>query len=106
MPALYEMGVLFPLREPLKAKIFKKEVSKIVLVRRSRFNRKRDQYMLSMLHAGYPYICAHHCCSETLSLTIDHIIPLSKGGSDDLNNFQFLCQKHNSEKGASMPTKK
>ncbi len=32
-------------------------------------------------------------------LTIDHIAPLSKGGTDDLDNLRFLCRSHNSKKG-------
>lgn len=31
-------------------------------------------------------------------LTIDHIIPLSRGDTDHLDNLQFMCRNHNSQK--------
>ena len=33
------------------------------------------------------------------SLEVDHIIPVSKGGTDDLENLQTLCYECNMEKG-------
>ena len=33
------------------------------------------------------------------NLTIDHIVPRSKGGSDDMENLQLLYQACNSVKG-------
>jgi 5-methylcytosine-specific restriction endonuclease McrA len=34
--------------------------------------------------------------------TVDHVIPKSKGGSDDLWNLISLCRKDNSTKGATI----
>ena len=34
------------------------------------------------------------------NMTVDHVIPQSKGGTDHLDNLQFLCAACNSMKGA------
>lgn len=39
------------------------------------------------------------CCGEQKPLTADHVIPLSKGGSNYITNIQPLCQSCNSSKG-------
>ncbi len=39
-------------------------------------------------------------CGSRDDLTVDHIIALSRGGSNDLSNLQILCRTHNSSKGA------
>src|SRR5690625_7295879 len=41
-------------------------------------------------------------CSTTHNLTIDHIVPLSMGGSWHRNNLQLLCRRCNRKKGASI----
>lgn len=35
--------------------------------------------------------------------TVDHIIPLSKGGKDDKSNWQLMCRECNKKKGNKMP---
>ncbi|MCS6958687.1 MAG: HNH endonuclease [Pseudanabaenaceae cyanobacterium SKYGB_i_bin29] len=42
----------------------------------------------------------YRCCScgATKDLTIDHIIPLAKGGTNDISNLQTLCLSCNARK--------
>mmetsp|Transcript_10223 Transcript_10223/g.19653 ORF Transcript_10223/g.19653 Transcript_10223/m.19653 type:complete len:207 (-) Transcript_10223:244-864(-) len=49
-----------------------------------------------------------HCrfcqkCFEASELTIDHYIPVSEGGSNDIQNLVTACLSCNSKKGSSMP---
>lgn len=37
-------------------------------------------------------------CGSTEKLTVDHIVPMIRGGSDDLSNLQILCKRCNSSK--------
>jgi 5-methylcytosine-specific restriction endonuclease McrA len=39
------------------------------------------------------------CCKHILPLTADHVIPLSKGGTSNIENIQPLCSICNSSKG-------
>lgn len=67
----------------------------------NRKNRKQiSQYnkTLNKLLHKYNFECVH--CKSKDSLTIDHIKPVSKGGTDNINNLQILCKRCNSKKGA------
>lgn len=43
-------------------------------------------------------------CKETKNLQLDHIYPWYHGGWTILGNAQVLCQHHNQEKGAEIPS--
>lgn len=45
------------------------------------------------------------CKAEVDDLHVDHIQPLSRGGSHSVENLQGLCAKHNLEKGARLPSR-
>lgn len=52
------------------------------------------------LCAKYDFRCLY--CGEMFpfeKLTHDHVVPLSKGGTNYISNLQPLCLKHNVEKG-------
>lgn len=51
------------------------------------------------LKGTYDNKCVH--CGEKKKLTKDHIIPLSKGGTDYITNIQPLCRNCNSKKWAN-----
>lgn len=57
-----------------------------------------DQWKL--LKIKFRHKCA--ICFQYKPLTKDHVIPLSKGGSDNIENIQPLCRNCNSKKWANL----
>ena len=47
-------------------------------------------------HYGNKCLC---CGRDNVKLTADHILPVAKGGSSNIDNIQPLCQSCNSSKG-------
>jgi len=76
---------------------------------RARKNRAEGSHTLEeweLLKKHYDYKCA--ICGKKepeIELEEDHIIPLSKGGSDSMENIQPLCRSCNSVKGAKLTVK-
>lgn len=48
----------------------------------------------------YNYLCLN--CKTDENIEMDHIIPLSKGGSHNIDNIQPLCRSCNASKGAKL----
>ena len=63
--------------------------------RRSQFQRDRPRLKILLIERD-GYACKE--CGSQEGLEIDHVVPLSRGGSDDLGNLQWLCDHHNSKK--------
>jgi 5-methylcytosine-specific restriction endonuclease McrA len=63
--------------------------------------RKEYQKIKPRLHLLLIERDGHKCkqCNSIENIQIDHIIPLSKGGSDEPENLQLLCRKCNIRKG-------
>lgn len=82
-------------QEITKASLQRKQ--KLTAERRQEFQSRRKHLELALI-ARDGYVCAFKECHVIVDLTIDHIIPISKGGTDDLPNLRFLCRSHNSSK--------
>ena len=66
----------------------------------SKLKKKRNCYLNKQLREEvlnkYKFSCVF--CEGKENLSIDHIHPVSKGGSDEFKNLQVLCRSCNSRK--------
>jgi hypothetical protein len=83
--------------EILDLEIEKNELKKTAKGKRAEFGKIYKAVKIEMLKNNLE-ICVF--CKTEKKITIDHIIPLSKGGTNDLSNLQFLCHSCNSKKSA------
>lgn len=71
--------------------------------RRRQFGSVRESVILALMERD-GYKC--NKCGTLDNLQVDHIIPLSRGGTDDHDNLQFLCRRCNLSKRDRMPCSK
>ena len=82
------------------------QLHKMLMVHDCNIIKLRTLYRIAIDNFVFPE-CPH--CHEPIKsqedLTIDHIIPRSKGGTDKLTNLQPMHKKCNCDKGCTMPEK-
>lgn len=55
---------------------------------------------LIALHDGIPKCAYTGKTAHEAKLVVDHVVPRSKGGLNEVSNYQFLCEEQNLRKGA------
>lgn len=95
-------GLLFWIDEGLGIRLFPMSERSVShpLNRREEWDRKRARVAPRIFERD-----GHRCqeCGATEEITVDHIVPISAGGTDDDGNLQTLCRSCNSRKGARLP---
>lgn len=71
-----------------------------IVARRANQKKSREHFT----PVQFAQLCAKHnnlclCCGASGPLTADHVVPLSSGGSDGIENIQPLCIECNTRKG-------
>ncbi len=64
--------------------------------KRAQISKQRPSLLETLSQRDGGLHCQH--CGATSDLTIDHITPLVRGGSNELDNLQILCKSCNSRK--------
>lgn len=86
------------LRNPEKRKIIGKNA---IYKRRGAISGKITSEEWLDLCQRYENKCLS-CKKEGIKLTVDHVVPISKGGSNTIDNVQPLCRSCNSKKGTKI----
>lgn len=81
------------------AEIEAEEKKRLCALRRAEFARNYEPIKLALIERD-GYGCVE--CGAQDNMTVDHIIPLSKGGTDKLDNLRFLCRGCNSKKNDTL----
>lgn len=66
------------------------------LPRKLKCRKRRRQWLVW----AYGSKCAK--CGAEKNLTIDHVVPICKGGGHNIENLQILCRSCNNKKGAEV----
>lgn len=74
------------------------------------YNRRcRHKRRVKLANSPFPkeFKLMSHCwvCLSTKDLCVDHIIPVSRGGTNDISNLTTLCRSCNASKGKKTYTK-
>lgn len=92
----WKRAIVLLLKE--KAKLITKRVIRLVNYVRIPFNAGRKTYPTrTLIYKRDDYECQY--CGSKKDLTIDHVIPRSKGGQDTWENLVACCTKCNLKKG-------
>lgn len=75
------------------------DIENLSVYTRKEYRGMRDALMEVLIERD-GYFCQH--CHSTVDITIDHIIPVIKGGKNLLSNLQLLCRSCNSKKGTKI----
>lgn len=99
--AKYKKALMEYQRKYIKANRSKVNKWKVNYTRKRRYAlTTSDHFTLlewEQLVHKYHYICLK--CEASIKLTVDHVVPLSLGGKDTIDNIQPLCGSCNSSKG-------
>lgn len=71
-----------------------------VLNKRTTRRKKISLDLRREVYASNNWACAY--CGSNQDLEIDHIVPLSRGGTEDRSNLQTLCASCNKKKGTKI----
>lgn len=64
---------------------------------------KSRKWRAAMIRRGITKCCWCDCELTLDTSTIEHVIPLSKGGLENRNNRKLACVKCNNDRGSNMP---